>query len=73
MLTSLAPPVLEYIQGKWPKFCTSPTTVSLPSISFAMIFFGTRIQTTRNYPIWCSRWSGMEIWWSKSSVHAAAN
>eukprot|EP00983_Pelagomonas_calceolata_P015270 484416-Pelagomonas_calceolata.AAC.4 len=25
-----------------------------------------------NHPVWCSGWSGMEIWWS-SRVHAAAN
>eukprot|EP00983_Pelagomonas_calceolata_P029967 937415-Pelagomonas_calceolata.AAC.3 len=31
------------------------------------------IQTTKNHPLWCSGWSGMEIVWSNSRAHAAAN
>eukprot|EP00983_Pelagomonas_calceolata_P064030 1147947-Pelagomonas_calceolata.AAC.2 len=38
-LTFLAPLVLDFLEGKWLKFCISPTAGSFHSILFAMISF----------------------------------
>eukprot|EP00983_Pelagomonas_calceolata_P016039 507802-Pelagomonas_calceolata.AAC.5 len=54
-LNSLAHVVLDFLKGKWLKFCTSPTAGSFHSFSFAMIFFDKRVETIENDPIWCSR------------------
>ena len=38
-MTFLAPPEQDFLEGKWLKFCISPTTESFHSIFFAMILF----------------------------------